>query len=36
MCSYPTIIGMVDLRNFASIRATIIDAPLKQTKGWLQ
>jgi hypothetical protein len=35
MCSCPIIIGMVDFRNFTSIRAAIIDTPLKETKGWL-
>jgi hypothetical protein len=26
----------VDFRDFATIRATVIDVPLKETKGWLQ
>jgi hypothetical protein len=36
MCSCSTIAGMVDFRNFTAIRATIIDAPLKESEGGLR
>jgi len=36
MCSCPVIVGMVDFRNFATIGATVIDAPLRETESWLR